>query len=270
MSTATTRVAIAGAAGRMGRALLEAVSAHPTLVLGAALEHSANPVVGQDVATLASGASRGVTVRASLDEVRADFDVLVDFTRPQATVAHAAWCATHGKRLVIGTTGLDAEQESAVRAAAGDTAIVMAPNMSVGVNVCLKLLDVAARAFGDDVDVEVLEAHHRHKVDAPSGTALGMGRVLAAALGRELDSDGVFVRQGQTGPRERRSIGFATVRGGDIVGEHDVIFAGAGERIVLRHIATDRRIFARGALKAALWGIDKKPGAYSMADVLGL
>lgn len=270
MSVVTTRIAVAGAAGRMGRALLEAAAAHPTLVLGAALEQPASPLVGQDVATLASGLIPGVTVRGSLDEVGGDFDVLVDFTRPQATVAHAQWCAAHGRRLVIGTTGLDAEQERAVRTAASDTAIVMAPNMSVGVNVCLKLLDVAARAFGDDVDVEVIEAHHRHKVDAPSGTALGMGRVLAAALGRDLDTDGVFVRQGQTGARERRSIGFATVRGGDIVGEHTVLFAGEGERVEITHRASSRGNFAHGALRAASWISARERGLYDMQDVLGL
>ena len=269
MSSGPTRVAVAGVAGRMGRALLEAIQTHPGLVLGAALEQPGNSAIGLDAGTLAA-AGAGIRVEDSLDRVTGDFDVLVEFTRPEPTVDHARWCAANGKRLVIGTTGLDAAAEQAVGEAARRTAIVMAPNMSVGVNICFKLLEVAARAFGDDVDVEVLEAHHRHKVDAPSGTALGMGRVLAAALGRDIAADGVFVRNGHTGARERRSIGFATLRGGDIVGEHTVYFAGEGERVEITHRASSRGNFAHGALRAATWLMGQEPGLYDMQDVLGL
>lgn len=254
----------------MGRALLEALSTHPELRLGACLEQTGGAAVGVRADVLVAGASDEVTVVDSLDAVLDDFDVLVDFTSPQATVAHARWCAANARRLVIGTTGLDAEQHRCVEAAAQQTAIVMAPNMSVGVNVCFRLLDLAARAFGDDVDIEVLEAHHRHKIDAPSGTALGMGRVVADALGRDLDRDGVFARHGQTGARERRSIGFATVRAGDIVGEHTVLFAGEGERVEITHKASSRSNYAHGALRAAAWLARREHGLFDMQDVLGL
>ncbi len=270
MSTALVRVAIAGAGGRMGRALLEASAAHASIRLGAALEQAGNASVGRDASTLASGVPPGVTIADSLDAVLEDFDVLIDFTRPEASVAHARWCAAHGRRLVIGTTGLDADQQQAVADAARETGIVMAPNMSVGVNICFKLLDLAARAFGDDVDIEIIEAHHRHKVDAPSGTALGMGRVVAAALGRDLEHDGVFTRHGHTGARDRRSIGFSTVRAGDIVGEHTVMFAGEGERVEITHRASSRGNFAHGALRAAAWLAGRERGLFDMQDVLGL
>ena len=270
MTETTTRVAIAGAGGRMGRALLEALSAFPQLRLGAALEQAGSAAIGADAATLAAGVPAGTTVNDSLDAVAGDFDVLIDFTSPRATVEHARWCAANGRRLVIGTTGLDGDQQGVVRGAATEVAMVMAPNMSVGVNVCFRLLDLAARAFGDTVDVEVLEAHHRHKVDAPSGTALAMGRVVATALDRDLEQDGVFTRHGHTGARERRSIGFATVRAGDIVGEHTVMFAGEGERVEITHKASSRANYAHGALRAAAWLSGRERGLFDMQDVLGL
>ncbi len=198
------------------------------------------------------------------------FDVLIDFTAPAATLDHLALCRSAGKAMVIGTTGLDADQRAAVSAAGVAIGIVCAPNMSVGVNLCLKLLDIAARVLGDEVDVEIIEAHHRHKVDAPSGTALRMGEVVAAALGRDLGEVAVYGREGHTGPRERRTIGFETIRAGDIVGEHSVWFAGEGERVEIAHKASSRMTFARGAVRAAAWIAAREAGFYDMQDVLGL
>ncbi|WP_373066853.1 4-hydroxy-tetrahydrodipicolinate reductase, partial [Thioalkalivibrio sp.] len=214
------RIAIAGAGGRMGQNLVQAVDEHPDARLGAASERPGSEALGQAV-----GQEGRVRLVDDLATVTDDFDVLIDFTAPQATMQHLDLCARSGKALVIGTTGLDAEQEQRLRLAAGDLPIVYAPNMSVGVNLTFKLVELAARALGDSVDVEILEAHHRHKVDAPSGTALKLGRVVAETLGRDLEQDAVYGREGQTGARDRRTIGFATVRGGDIVGEHTTLFA---------------------------------------------
>nr|HPQ97867.1 4-hydroxy-tetrahydrodipicolinate reductase [Thiolinea sp.] len=199
-----------------------------------------------------------------------DFDVLIDFTRPEPTLVHLDWCVRHGKRMVIGTTGFDEAGKEAIIAAAGQIPVVFAPNMSVGVNLCLKLLDMAARVLGDEVDVEVLEMHHRHKVDAPSGTALRMGEVVAEALGRDLQTCAVYGREGHTGERGRQTIGFATLRGGDVVGEHSVIFAGAGERVEISHKSASRINYANGALRAATWLMSHRNGRFDMLDVLNL
>jgi 4-hydroxy-tetrahydrodipicolinate reductase len=264
------RVAISGVSGRMGRALIEACHRDPGLRLGVALDRPGSAALGRDAGELAGLGSIGVAVRDNLNAALNDFDVLVDFTRPEATLDYLATCAAAGKKVVIGTTGFDAAGKDRIATAARDTAVVFAPNMSVGVNLCLKLLDLAARVLRDDVDVEIIEAHHRHKVDAPSGTALRMGEVVAAALGRDLKTCAVYGREGVTGERARPTIGFATVRGGDIVGDHTVLFAGEGERVEITHKASSRMTFARGALRAAAWLKDRGTGLYDMQDVLGL
>jgi 4-hydroxy-tetrahydrodipicolinate reductase len=199
-----------------------------------------------------------------------DFDVLIDFTRPEPTLANLEICRQAGRRAVIGTTGFSEQEKAQIKAAAQDIGVVFAPNMSVGVNLCLKLLDVAARVLGDEVDIEVIEAHHRHKVDAPSGTALRMGEVVAEALGRDLKDCAVYGREGHTGERDRKTIGFETIRAGDIVGDHTVLFAGTGERIEITHKASSRMTFANGAVRAASWLTGQKTGLYDMRDVLGL
>jgi 4-hydroxy-tetrahydrodipicolinate reductase len=209
-------------------------------------------------------------VTSPVSAVTDDFDVLIDFTRPEPTLAHLEICRQAGRRMVIGTTGFSDEQKERIATAAQDIAIVFAPNMSVGVNLCLKLLDMAARVLGEDVDVEIIEAHHRYKVDAPSGTALRMGEVVAAALGRDLKSCAVYGRQGHTGERDRKTIGFETIRAGDIVGDHTVLFAGSGERVEITHKASSRMTFANGALRAAAWLTQQDAGLFDMQDVLGL
>jgi 4-hydroxy-tetrahydrodipicolinate reductase len=264
------RVAVTGVSGRMGRALIEACHHDPQLRLGAALDRPGSTAVGRDAGELAGLGPIGVTVRDDLKAALGDFDVLVDFTRPEASLDYLAACAAAGKKVVIGTTGFDAAGKEQIAAAARKTAVVFAPNMSVGVNLCFKLLDLAARVLRDDVDVEIIEAHHRHKVDAPSGTALRMGEVVAAALGRDLKTCAVYGREGVTGERARPTIGFATVRGGDIVGDHTALFAGEGERVEITHKASSRMTFARGALRAAAWLKDRGTGLYDMQDVLGL
>ncbi|MDY6814151.1 MAG: 4-hydroxy-tetrahydrodipicolinate reductase [Pseudomonadota bacterium] len=263
------RIAVSGAAGRMGRALIAAAAAEGCR-LGAALEAAGNGALGRDAGELAGVERAGVALGADLVAAAADFDVLIEFTRPAPTLEHLASCRRLGKAMVIGTTGIDAAGQAALAEAAREIPIVFAPNMSIGVNLLLKLVDTAARALGESVDVEILEAHHRHKVDAPSGTALALGEVAAEALGRDLAHDAVYGRQGQTGERSRRTIGFATVRAGDIVGEHTVMFAGEGERLELTHKASSRTNFARGALRAAGWLAGRPPGLYDMQDVLGL
>jgi len=264
------RIAVSGVSGRMGRALVEACHRHPDLRLGAALDRAGSPALGQDAGELVGLGRLGVRVVDDLGAVLGDFDALVDFTRPDAALAYLDACHRAGKPMVIGTTGFDAAGKERIARAANDMAIVFAPNMSVGVNLSLKLLDLAARVLGDEVDVEIIEAHHRHKVDAPSGTALRMGEVVAAALGRSLQDCAVYGREGVTGERARSTIGFATVRGGDIVGDHTVLFAGDGERVEITHKASSRMTFANGALRAALWLRSRKSGLYDMQDVLGL
>jgi 4-hydroxy-tetrahydrodipicolinate reductase len=263
-------VAISGASGRMGRTLIEACQRQPDLRLGAAFDRPGGPAVGRDAGELAGLGPSDVRIGERPAEALARFDVLVDFTRPEATLEYLALCRAHGKRLVIGTTGFDAAGKQAIAAAARDIAIVFAPNMSVGVNLCFKLLDLAARVLGEEADVEIVEAHHRHKVDAPSGTALRMGEVVAQALGRNLAECAVYGRHGVTGERARSTIGFATVRGGDVVGDHTVLFAGDGERVEITHKASSRLTFANGALRAARWLAGRERGLYDMQDVLGL
>ena len=263
------RVAIAGASGRMGRMLIEAVAGASDLVLSGALEVANSPAIGHD-ATAFLGISSGVLVTADLPAGLANAQVLIDFTRPEGTLAHLRMCRERAVKAVIGTTGFSPPQKAQIAAHAQHVAVLLAPNMSVGVNVVLKLLDVAARALSQGYDIEIIEAHHRHKVDAPSGTALQLGEVVAAALGRELKDCAVYARQGVTGERDPSSIGFATVRGGDIVGDHTVLFAGTGERIEITHRAGSRTTFAQGALRAARFLADKNNGLFDMNDVLGL
>ncbi|MGB5339935.1 MAG: 4-hydroxy-tetrahydrodipicolinate reductase [Gammaproteobacteria bacterium] len=265
-----TRIAITGAAGRMGRNLIEACQQAAGLSVSVALEHPDSCLLGSDAGELAGVGRLDVPVGADLAAVSGAFDVLIDFTRPEVTLANLEVCRAAGRNIVIGTTGFSDAQRALIAAAATDIGIVFAPNMSVGVNLCLKLLDMAARVLGDEVDIEIIEAHHRHKVDAPSGTALRMGEVVAAALGRDLKTCAVYGREGQTGERDRKTIGFETIRAGDIVGDHTVLFAAEGERVEITHKASSRMTFARGAARAAAWITTHKSGLYDMQDVLGL
>ena len=263
------RIAIAGSSGRMGRMLIEAVLDTGDLQLHGALDVAGSPALGQDAGALL-GRMTGVTIRADLDGALAGADVLIDFTRPEGTLAHLAACARLGVNAVVGTTGFSDAQKAEIGVIAQSMAIVMAPNMSVGVNVVLRLLDVAARALSEGYDIEVIEAHHRHKVDAPSGTALKMGEVLAQALGRDLKTCGVFAREGVTGERDPSTIGFSTIRGGDIVGDHTVLFAGTGERIEISHRSSNRAGYAQGSLRAARFLAPHRTGLFGMNDVLGM
>ena len=265
-----TRIAITGAAGRMGRSLIEACNQTDGVDVTVALEHPDNSLLGSDAGDLVGVGKLGVLIGAELAAVVDDFDVLIDFTRPEPTLANLEICRQAGRRMVIGTTGFSEQEKVQIKAAAQHIGVVFAPNMSVGVNVCLKLLDMAARVLGDEVDIEVIEAHHRHKVDAPSGTALRMGEVVAEALGRDLKDCAVYGREGHTGERDRKTIGFETIRAGDIVGDHTVLFAGTGERIEITHKASSRMTFANGAVRAASWLTGQKTGLYDMRDVLGL
>jgi len=263
------RVAIAGASGRMGRALIEAVTASPDLVLAGALDVPGSPGIGQD-ATEFLGRKSGVPVVFDLRAGLGGADVLIDFTRPEGTLAHLAACRELGVNAVIGTTGFTPPQKAEIAALADAIAIVLAPNMAVGVNVVMKLIEVAAKALDPSYDIEIVETHHRLKVDAPSGTALQMGEVAAAARGTTLESDAVHARHGVTGERRRGSIGFASLRGGDIVGDHTVLFAGGGERIEITHRSSSRANYAQGSLRAARFLAGRKSGLYGMAQVLGL
>ncbi|MGB9107176.1 MAG: 4-hydroxy-tetrahydrodipicolinate reductase [Telluria sp.] len=262
-------IAVAGASGRMGRMLIETIALDPDAVLAGALDREGNPFIGADAGAF-SGQLTGVTIRADLAQGLAGAQYLIDFTRPEGTLEHLAYCAAHGIKMIIGTTGFDDAGKAAIRAAAEKTAIVFAPNMSIGVNVTLKLLEMAAKNFSEGYDIEIVEAHHRHKVDAPSGTALKMGEVIADALGRDLSQCAVYGREGVTGERDPSTIGFATVRGGDIVGDHTVLFAGIGERIEISHKSSSRLSYAQGALRAARFLADKQTGLFDMQDVLGL
>ncbi len=262
-------VAIAGTSGRMGRALVEALGQAGDLRLAAALDRPGSPFLGKDAGELV-GAPCGVIVTDDADAALRGVKVLIDFTRPEGTLTHLTLCRRHGVNLVIGTTGFNAEQKQAIEDASRDIGIVFAPNMSVGVNLVFKLLEQAARVLQEGYDIEIIEAHHRHKVDAPSGTALRMGEVVAAVLGRDLSECAVYGREGVTGERKPSTIGFATVRGGDIVGDHTALFAGIGERIEITHKASSRATFAVGALRAARFLADKRAGLYDMQDVLGL
>lgn len=263
------KIAVAGSAGRMGRALLEAVAESTDFQLKSALEHSESPFVGKDAGEI-MGAPNGVVISHDFASALANCDVLVDFTRPEGTMQHLEACLRHGVKMVIGTTGLSPEQRTHLELASKKIAIVQAPNMSVGVNLVFRLLDLAARVLADGYDIEIVEAHHRHKVDAPSGTALRMGEVIADALDRDLKSCAVYGREGVTGERNPSTIGFATMRGGDIVGDHTAMFAGTGERVEISHKASSRATFAVGALRAARFLKDKQNGLFDMQDVLGL
>ena len=268
-STAQRRVAVAGASGRMGRMLIEAIQASDGCVLAGALDQPGNPAVGTDAAAFLGRAS-GVVITADLREGLKDADVLIDFTRPEGTLAHLEVCRALGVQMVIGTTGFSDAQKATIAAAARDIAIMMAPNMSVGVNVVMKLLETAAKALSQGYDIEIVEAHHRHKVDAPSGTALKMGEVVATAIGRDLKECAVYGREGVTGERDPSTIGFATVRGGDVVGDHTVMFLGSGERIEITHKSSSRATYAQGSLRAVRFLAGHKTGMFDMFDVLGL
>jgi 4-hydroxy-tetrahydrodipicolinate reductase len=266
---ARLNIAVTGAGGRMGRMLVEHVLASGDCTLTGALDMPGSPAEGNDAGAFL-GRHTGVAITSDLRQGLAGAQVLIDFTRPEGTMAHLAACREAGVALVIGTTGLDAAQKATVAEAATTIPIVMAPNMSVGVNVVLKLLQQAARALSQGYDIEVIEAHHRHKVDAPSGTALAMGEAVAGALGRSLKDCAVYAREGHTGERDPSSIGFATIRGGDIVGDHTVMFAGTGERIEISHKSSSRANYAAGSLRAARFLAGKPAGLYGMDDVLGL
>ena len=263
------KIAVVGASGRMGRMLIEAITQAPDATLVGALDMGSSPGIGTD-ATQFLGFPSGVAIVSDLAEGLARADYLIDFTRPEGTLEHLKYCARHGIKMIIGTTGFDESGKAAIAEAAKKTAIVFAPNMSVGVNVTLKLLEMAAKNFSTGYDIEIIEAHHRHKIDAPSGTALKMGEVIADAIGRDLKQCAVYAREGITGEREPSSIGFATIRGGDIVGDHTVLFAGIGERIEISHKSSSRVSYANGSLRAARFLADKKTGLYDMQDVLGL
>lgn len=264
------RIAIVGAPGRMGRNLIQATQQAEDVELGAALARSGSSLIGSDAGELAGVGKTGVLITDDLLSVIDDFDVLIDFTRPEATLAYMAICREHKKAMVIGTTGFDEAGKAAIRTAAEEIGIVFAANFSVGVNLVLKLLEKAAKVMGDYADIEIVEAHHRHKVDAPSGTALAMGEAIADAMSWNLDEHAVYAREGHTGERKPQTIGFATVRAGDIVGEHTAMFADIGERVEITHKASSRMTFANGAVKAAFWLKVNKCGLYDMRDVLDL
>jgi 4-hydroxy-tetrahydrodipicolinate reductase len=264
------RIAVMGASGRMGQSLIKAVTACPQTVLTGAVDRTDSPAQGQDAGVSAGIQALGIIVGDNLAAALADFDVLIDFTRPEASLEYLQLCRQAGKGMVIGTTGFSEAQKAAIAAAAADIQIMLAPNMSVGVNLALKLLEMAAKVMGEYTDIEIIEAHHRHKVDAPSGTALRMGEAVANALGRDLKDCAIYGREGNTGERDRKTIGFSTIRAGDIVGEHTVMFADDGERLEITHKASSRMTFANGAVRAALWLNGKAPGLYDMQDVLGL
>ena len=262
-------IAVAGASGRMGRMLIEAIQEAPDMRLAGALDVPGSPFIGQDAGAFA-GILTGVVIEDSIKHGLHNADLLIDFTRPEGTLQHLEYCAANGKQMVIGTTGFDEAGKAAIRAAGEKIGIVFAPNMSVGVNVTLKLLEMAARSFSEGYDIEIVEAHHRHKVDAPSGTALRMGEVIADAIGRDLKECAVYGREGVTGERDPSTIGFATVRGGDVVGDHTVMFLGTGERIEISHKSSSRVTYAHGSLRAARFLADKPHGLFDMQDVLGL
>lgn len=261
------RIGVAGVNGRMGKALVQACQGREGMRLAAATVRRSSGLVGTDAGQIAGIPAVGVPAQETFEK---DLDVVIDFTAPEAALASVQWCRQSARRIVIGTTGFDLDQRSKIEAAAVDIPIVLAPNMSVGVNLCFRLVEIAARAVGESSDIEIIEAHHRHKADAPSGTALRMGEKIAGVLGRSLDEVAVYERHGHTGPRPPGAVGFATVRAGDIIGEHTALFASEGERIEITHKATSRLNFAHGALRAAAWLAVRDPGLYDMQDVLGL
>lgn len=263
-------IAVVGAAGRMGKILIEACVESDNAKLTVATEHPESPLIGTDAGEVAGVGKNNVIIVSSLDDAANDFDVLIDFTRPAPTLNHLDWCVKNNKGMIIGTTGFSDDEKSQIDTAGKTIPIVFAANFSVGVTLSLKLLELTARVLGDSVDIEIIEAHHRHKVDAPSGTALKMGEVIAETLDRTLDENAVYCREGVTGERERKDIGFQTIRAGDIVGEHTVMFADIGERIEITHKASSRMTFAKGAVRAATWLGNQSPSVYDMQDVLEL
>jgi 4-hydroxy-tetrahydrodipicolinate reductase len=263
------KIAIAGATGRMGKMLIEAVLNSPDTQLVGALEHDSCPLIGEDAGAFL-GKKTGVAITADITKALTGAEFLIDFTRPEGTMAHLTVAQKTGSKMIIGTTGLNSEQIDSLQKASTNLAIVFAPNMSVGVNATLKLLEIAAKMLNEGYDIEIIEAHHRHKVDAPSGTALRMGEVIADALGEKLDHLAVYAREGHTGERKAGSIGFATIRGGDIIGDHTVLFAGEGERIEISHKSSSRQSYAQGSLRAARFLNGLSSGLYDMQDVLGL
>lgn len=264
------RIALVGCNGRMGKVLVEAITLNPAARLTAALERPGSVVLGLDVGELNGLTALGVAITDDLAKVKDEFDLIIDFTRPEATLAHLAFAREHGKQIVIGTTGFTDEGKHAINQAAEQMGVVFASNYSVGVNLVFKLLEQAAKVMGDYSDIEIIEGHHRHKVDAPSGTALSMGEVVAKTLGRDLKQCAVYGREGITGERDRNTIGFATIRAGDLVGEHTVMFADIGERVEITHKASSRLTFANGAVRAAVWLAEQPAGLYDMQDVLQL
>lgn len=264
------RIAIAGAAGRMGRNLVKATFHNKHSQVCAASERPESSLIGVDVGELCGEGRFDVALVEDLNKAIDEFDVIIDFTAPKTTLANIELCKAYGKKIVIGTTGFSDEERALIDAAAKDVSIVMAPNYSVGVNLVFKLLEKAAKVMGDYTDIEIVEAHHRYKVDAPSGTAIGMGEAIASAMGNQLSDVAVYAREGITGERSRNEIGFATIRAGDIIGEHTAMFADIGERVEITHKATDRMTFANGAVKAAVWLDNKPAGFYTMTEVLGL
>ena len=261
-------IGVVGVAGRMGQAIVQAIEENSQAQLSAAIQHEKSSLLGADAGEIAGIGKIGVPVVAKLEE--AEFDVLIDFTLIEPTLNHIDYCKQNNRRIVIGTTGFSDKQKQQISAAAKELPIVFAPNMSVGVNLCFHLLKQAAEVLGDDSDIEIIEAHHRHKLDSPSGTALRMGEVIADTLGRDLSECAVYGREGIAEPRDRNTIGFATVRAGDIVGDHTVLFAAEGERVEITHKASSRLTFAKGAVRAAVWLMQQKSGLYDMQDVLGL
>lgn len=270
MSNTPIRIAITGVNGRMGRQLIQAVVQSKQTVLGAALTRASSGLRGVDAGELASVGALGVAINDDLQAVKNDFDILIDFTCPEASLTYLSWCREHNKGIVIGTTGFSKIQKMAINAAAHETGIVFAANFSVGVNLMLKLLEKAAQVIGKEADIEIIEAHHRHKVDAPSGTALAMGEVIAGVLGYDFADCAVYSREGHTGERVAKTIGFATVRAGDIIGEHTAMFAEIGERLEITHKTSSRMTFARGAIRAAVWLSDRKKGLFDMVNILNL
>jgi 4-hydroxy-tetrahydrodipicolinate reductase len=265
-----TRIAVVGATGRMGLCLMKAAFLHNQTQLTVAIARAGNDSIGKNAGMLAGIGTIDVNVCDDLSDKINDFDVLIDFTRPEVSMEYIEICRKARKKIVIGTTGYSESQKAEITRAAKDVPIVLAPNMSVGVNLSLKLLEMTAKVMGDYTDIEIIEAHHRHKVDAPSGTALRMGEVIAKTLGRDLETCAIYGREGNTGERDQKTIGFSTIRAGDIVGEHTVMFADDGERLEITHKATSRMTFANGAIRAAIWLNMRELGLFDMQDVLGL
>jgi len=265
-----TRIAVCGAAGRMGKTILEVCHEAEGVSIAAAIEHKDSPMIGMDAGELAGIGKQGVSIVDDIALAVDQFDVLIDFTVAAAVIQNVENCVTAGKRMIIGTTGLDKEQTDIIRTASDEIAIVFAPNLSIGVNLCFKLVELAAQIIGNDTDIEIIEAHHNQKIDAPSGTAIRMGEIIAEVLDRDLKECAVYGRQGHTGVRDNKTIGFDSIRAGDIVGDHTVMFAAPGERVEITHKASSRKTFAAGAVRAATWIMSKETGLFDMQDVLGL